>query len=280
MPGWGVELPAERVLAEIAALGIRATEFGPLGYHGAEPAAVVALLERHGLELVGGFFPVVLHDAASLDASLELARRTADLYAACGGAVLVSAPVLDEAWSRPRPLSDGEWGCLLGGLGRLDEVAADAGLRNVVHPHAGTLVESGDDVRRVLDGSNSSLCLDTGHLAIGGADPVALAREVPERIGHVHLKDIRLEVARRLRAGETTLVDAVRDGLFQPLGAGDVPVADAVVALERAGYEGWYVLEQDVALDAEPPAGEGPVDDVRRSIDFLSNLLGREVRRA
>jgi inosose dehydratase len=271
-----VELEPERVLREMRELGLRATEFGPLGYLGADAQAVVALLERHGIELVGGFLPVVLHDGALLDESLALARRTAELYAACGGRFVVSAVVLDQEWSPPRELADAEWRQLLDGLARLDEVAAAHGLAHVFHPHVGTLVETAAQVERVLDGCDVRLCLDTGHLTIGGADPVALVRDVPGRIAHVHLKDVRGDVARRLRDGDLSLVEAVQQGLFRPLGEGDVRVADVVRSLERTGYEGWLVLEQDAALGTEPPDGTGPLDDVRRSVEFLRSAIGEQ----
>jgi len=272
VPGWGEELPPDRVLAEMHELGLRATEFGPIGYFGDGPGEVRDRLDRHELELVGGFLPVVLHDAAAQVASLDLARRTAELYAACGGTLLASALVLDGAWSPPRDLDEHEWRVLLDGLARLDELASEHGLEHVLHPHVGTLVERAIDVERVLEGSEVRLCLDTGHLAIGGSDPVALANDAFDRIGHVHLKDIDGEVALRLRGGELGLVEAVRHGLFRPLGDGDVPVADVVAVLARRGYYGWLVLEQDTALDGVPPAGGGPVDDVRRSIEFLRSV--------
>jgi len=274
IPGWGEQLPPERVLAEMRGLGLHATEFGPIGYLGDGAGEVRERLHRHGLEFVGGFLPVVLHDAAAQAASLEFARRTAELYAACGGTLLVSAVVLDEAWSPTRDLDENEWRTLLDGLARLDDLAVRHGLDHVLHPHAGTLVERPVDVERVLDDSNVSICLDTGHLAIGGADPLALANDAFDRIGHVHLKDIDGAVALRLRGGELGLVEAVRHGLFRPLGDGDVPVAEIAAVLARRGYYGWLVLEQDTALDRVPPAGGGPVDDVRRSIEFLRSIEG------
>jgi inosose dehydratase len=112
-----------------------------------------------------------------------------------------------------------------------------------------------------------ALCLDTGHLVIGGTDPLELVRSVAERVAHVHLKDVRLSVASTVR--DTSYIDAVRRGLYAPLGQGDLDIPGIVDALEAAGYPGWYVLEQDAALHGEPASGEGPVRDVRRSIDFL-----------
>ena len=274
VPHWGAELAPERVLSEMAALGLRATEAGPDGYLGSDPEAIVALLERHGLKLVGGFLPVVLHDPAEHGSSVASAHRVGALFEAARASFLVSAVVVDLGWSARIRLSDEHWQAIFDGLSRLDEAAAAHNLTHVAHPHWGTLVETRDDVSRLLDGSDVLLCLDTGHLVLSETDPVWLAQAGGDRIAHVHLKDVAGPIADRLRAGELALVPAVQSGLFRPLGEGSAPVTDTVQALEDAGYRGWYVLEQDCALpSADIPAGEGPIDDVRRSIEFLQSLL-------
>ncbi len=272
VPGWGLQLDPDRVLGEMRSLGLRATETGPDGYLGADAASIRDLLDRHGLELVGGFLPIVLHDPAQLEAALAKVERTVALFAELGASVLCSALVLDEGWAPPRPLADSEWRHLLAALPRVDEVAAARGVAHVLHPHWGTLIERDAEVRRIVAESDVALCLDTGHLALGGTDTVALAAQAAERIAHVHLKDVDEAVAQRLRTGELSLVQAVQAGLFRPLGAGDAPIADTVLGLERAGYGGWYVLEQDVALAAAPEPGRGPLDHVRRSLGFLQGL--------
>jgi inosose dehydratase len=250
-------------------LGVLATEAGPDGYLGRDPALVRTRLDRHGLELIGGFLPIVLHDPARLSASLAATRRAAAKLGELGASVLCSAAVLDDRWSTPRKLSADEWRHLLAALSLLDGIMAEHGLAHALHPHWGTLVERAPDVRRILEESDVALCLDTGHLTLGGVDPAELASEVPERFVHAHLKDVDSAVAERLRTGELALVEAVQAGLFRPLGDGDAPVRDAVLRLEEAGYGGRYVLEQDVALAAEPADGTGPLEDVQRSIEFL-----------
>jgi inosose dehydratase len=131
-------------------------------------------------------------------------------------------------------------------------------------------VENGAEVERVLAGSGIGLCLDTGHLLIGGADPVALAAGHAGRIRHTHLKDVDAGWAARVRSGAVTYTEAVRGGMYRPLGRGDVDIAAIVGSLERAGYDGWYVLEQDTILTGPPQPGQpGPLDDVRESIDHL-----------
>jgi inosose dehydratase len=119
----------------------------------------------------------------------------------------------------------------------------------------------------------SGWCLDTGHLLIGGTDPVDFVRHNGARIVHVHLKDVDAELAARLRAGELSLVEATQLGLFQPLGQGDARIEEVLRALDQAGYERWLVLEQDTAITGqEPPVGDGPVLDVGRSIEYLTTL--------
>jgi inosose dehydratase len=143
----------------------------------------------------------------------------------------------------------------------------------VLHPHVDTLVEQADEVDRFLDGCDVALCLDTGHLTIGGADPIAIAERQSARVGLVHLKDVDDAVAQRLRKGELGLMGATQVGLFPPLGDGCVPIARVIETLIDRGYTGWYVIEQDVAItDGEPPVGEGPVLGVARSLEYLRSL--------
>lgn len=274
VPGWGAELAPERVLSEMAALGLRATEAGPDGYLGNDAEDVIELLERYELRLVGGFLPVVLHDPEAHAASVAAAHRVGALFEAARASFLVSAVVVDLDWSPRVEISNREWGAVFEGLERLDEAAAAHGLTHVAHPHWGTLLETYEDIVRVLEGSSVLLCLDTGHLVLGNTDPVWLARAGGDRIAHVHLKDVAGPVADRLRTSRLELVPAVQSGLFRPLGEGSAPVAETIRTLEDRGYEGWYVLEQDCALPtADIPAGEGPIEDVRRSMEFLGPLF-------
>jgi len=276
VPNWGQMLPARRVLREMAALGIAATELGPPGFLPGEAEELRATLDSYGLRLVAAFVPLVMHDPDLVEETLVTARRAAQLLRAAGAEVFVSAAIVDEAWSPRRRLEPPEWRQLYETLRRLDEVAGDERLQHVLHPHLGTLVETRDDVQHVFAESDVRWCLDTGHITLGGTDPLDFARTAAGRIGHVHLKDVDLDVAARLRSGQLDLVPAVQQGLFRPLGRGDVPIEQVVTALETGGYHGWYVLEQDTAITTDvPPEGTGPMTDVRTSIEFLRPLLTR-----
>ena len=109
---------------------------------------------------------------------------------------------------------------------------------------------------------------------------VAVAARWTGRIAHVHLKDVRLDLARRVRAGQTTYTAAVAEGMYVPLGAGDAGIAEIVRLLEDGGYAGWYVLEQDTVLTAAPgeDGGADPLDDVRACVAFLLSLDGAAAR--
>jgi inosose dehydratase len=270
-PDWGYELPPDRVLAEMRDLGLRATELGPTGYLGQEPDDVRTLLQRYDLGLIGGFLPVPMH-VSTVDDMAE-ARSAIGTLAAAGAAVVVlAARSADGSYDRKVRLTDEEWPVLLATLAELREIAAGHGLLATVHPHVGTAIEDRATVLRLLDSSDVPLCLDTGHLLIGGMDPMELLAIAAERIAHVHLKDVRSRVAATVAAGDTSYIEAVRAGLYTPLGTGDLDLPGVVGALEFAGYQGWYVLEQDAALYGPPEPDAGPVQDVRRSIAYLTGV--------
>ncbi len=272
-PGWGLQLPVDRVLAEAQGLGITAFEQGALGWLPTDPDEQRSKLGQYGMRLLGGFVPLVLHDADRRDEQLAEADRIAAAMAAAGGRYYVTAPVpsLDD-WHHP-DLNDEEWAELLANVDRVADIVAGHGLLQTLHPHVDTVVETAADFQRFLDGCASAFCLDTGHLTIGGADVVDLAQRALDRIGLVHLKDVDADVARRERSGELDLMAATHAGLFPSIGDGVVRIAEVIEVLESAGYDGWYVMETDVALtDGEPPAGEGPVRGVERSLAYLRSL--------
>lgn len=271
VPGWGVQVPAGRVLAEMAELGLAATEFGPDGFLPADPARRAAVLAGAGLAAVGGFVPVVLHDPER--DPLSEVDGVLDGFVAAGADTLVLAAATGENGYDGRPELDAAgWRRLLANLDGLAALARSRGLTPTLHPHVGTMVERPAEVRRVLDGSAVALCLDTGHLLIGGADPAELAALAAERIAHVHLKDVDGGLAARVRGGGIGYRAAVVAGMYRPLGTGDVDVRSIVNTLTAAGYDGWYVLEQDTVLTAGPPPGAGPRHDVAASLAYLRSL--------
>lgn len=274
VPDWGFQLDADTVLGQMRDLGLAATEFGPVGFLPEEPRAKAEKLEAFGLRAVGGFLPVLLHDADH-DPWPEVDAFVDGCLASGAGVVVLAAFTGVEGYDDRPVLDEAGWSTMLGNLDRIADAAAERGVVACLHPHVGTMVETGEETERVLAGSRVGLCVDTGHLMVGGADPVALTAAHPERVVHVHLKDVDDRLAAQVRDGSRTFGDAVRAGMFRPLGQGDVDIAAMVRTLEGAGYQGWYVLEQDVMLDAAPAdqgSEGGPLGDVRRSLDFLMDV--------
>jgi len=143
-----------------------------------------------------------------------------------------------------------------------------------LHPHYGTVIERDDQLKRFLEGSEMSLCLDTGHLVIGGSDPVEIAALAGDRVNHVHLKDVDTGVVEKLASRELSFREAAEEDAFRPLGDGDVDIGGVVDQLKGSSYGGWYVLEQDSVVEAEPREGEGPMVEVGKSLRFLQARLG------
>jgi inosose dehydratase len=272
----------ERLLATAGGLGYRGLELGPPGYLGTDARTVADALARHDLALAGAFAPVHLADAAAFDADVDELDRTLAVLAADGGvAVLADAEtaVREAAAGRPSELErtaldDDAFAAALERLERAVQRCRAAGVRPVFHPHAGTYVETPAEIERLLAGSDVELCLDSGHLAIGGGDPVAIARRCAGRIAHLHLKDVDGAMLDRLRAGEIEMMAAWEAGLFCPLGEGIVDVEGFLAATTADGFDGWLVLEQDRVAVRDPD-----LDGVRaveaRNLEAVRGALQR-----
>jgi inosose dehydratase len=256
----------DEMLDWMAELGFEGTELGPPGYMGDGPA-VRERLSARGLALVGAFLPQhfsrrekVAEDRAWLADSLRLLRE-----ATPDGSrpFAVLAEGIDEpvrlAWTgriaeQPEAqLDETRWGVLVDNLHAAAGMCREAGFEPVFHPHAGTYIETADEIDRLMDridGSLVGLCLDTGHFRYGGAVPAQAVRDYAALLRHVHLKDCHSSVLRSVAQRGADLSTALHEGVFCSLGSGDADIAGSVEALRSVGYEGWLVVEQDQVLTA------------------------------
>ncbi|MFN2519435.1 MAG: TIM barrel protein [Candidatus Limnocylindria bacterium] len=283
-PGWGMELPYDRVLDEMGELGYAGTELGPWGYLPTDPADLRRELEARRLELIGAFCPLALHDAERGRVERAHGLRTAGLLRDLGASTLVLAAAGDAARERlagrvPRDgsagLDDAQWARFADAANEIARAAADMGVATAFHPHVATFVETPEEIDRLLaltDPHLVGLCLDTGHVTYGGGDAAAIARTHAARIRHVHAKDVRREVLERARADESDLPTAVSGGIFPPVGSGVVDFAAVIGALRDTGYEGWLVVEQDVRL-TNGALDRDPKSNARASLACLRAML-------
>ena len=272
-PGWGHIMDRDRVLAEMATIGLAATELGPDGWLPIDPDELTDFVAGYEMEVVGGFVPAVLYRSDLVEGELEYVERASRQFAQSGARVMVLGPASHvTGYDTSIDMDDEQWRIFLHNLDRLREVAGGHGLETAVHQHWGMAVERRSHVERLLESCDVGLCLDTGHMFLVGIDPVDIARDAGERIRHVHLKDLGDADAGRVRSGEVAFRDAVVGGMFKPLGSGDVDVSGVIRQLEAVGYNGWYVLEQDASLASEPAPGDGPRRDAVTSLEFLRDL--------
>jgi inosose dehydratase len=263
----------DRVMSEMVDAGLHATELGPDGYLPLDADELTDYVGGYGLQIVGAFVPAILYRPDLLDDQLAYADRAAHQLAAAGSKVLVLGPATaQDGYNQSLELTDDEWDAWFGNMDRLVDVVGGHGLATAVHPHWGMVIERPEHIERMLESCEAGICLDTGHVFLGGGDPVALARDAAARVDHVHLKDVDPGLAEKVLAGDISFRDATVADMFTPLGSGSVDIAGVIRHLEAAGYQGWYVLEQDKALAVDPAEGEGPYADAVASVEFLRHL--------
>ncbi len=242
----------ERCLAEVKEAGFSGVELGRKFPR--QAARLGPILQEHGVSLVSGWYSAQL---LVRDAKAEIAamRDHLDLLAALGATVMVFAETTGEiinnvgapASSRPRLESAAEWKRLGQRFTAVADHMLKRGVRMAVHHHMGTVIESADDVDRLMEncGPSVGLLLDTGHMTFAGGDPIAVAKRHAERIVHVHCKDVRRYALTACRSRDVSFSQAVLEGLFTAPGDGIVDYPALFKVLGGAGYAGWLVQEAE-----------------------------------
>jgi inosose dehydratase len=264
---------SERVLAAISSAGYEGTELGPPGYLG-DRDNLRDRLEDHGLALVGGYIPIRFSEPEHWEEDLAAMHGTLDLFAAGDGteakAVLADGGSPERAQFPGRAASDPSigldasgWRRLSEGIARAADLARTRGFEPTFHHHTATFVEAPWEIERVLDLTDVGLLLDTGHLALGGGDPIQALRDWGERINHVHVKDVHNDVLAGVIADRADMPEAWRRGVFCELGTGDVDLDSFFAELARLQYGGWLVVEQDMVPQSPQDAADAEAAQVR-----------------
>jgi len=275
LPELGGDIPLETCLVEARQAGFTGIELGRK--FPSDPAALQAVLGRHGLSLVSGWYGAALRHR-SVEAEIEAMRPHLDRLHACGCGVMVFAETSDTVQRRrdvpvaDRPVMPAdEWPVFGERLGQLGDWMAGQGVRMAFHPHMGTVVETAAEIDRLLSGTPDSvgLLFDTGHLAFACENPVAVARRWAHRINHVHAKDVRPDVMAQALRERWSFLDAVVAGVYTVPGDGCLDFTAALRPVVEAGYAGWLVVEAE-----QDPAKAHPLTYAQAGYAYLRAAAG------
>jgi len=267
----------EAVLDEVAAAGYAGIDLGPVGYFG-YGEELKHNLARRRLGLAGGFFELPFSDPAKMPKAMLDLDTLLDVFDAVSDGGLKPKPTLADAGSDLRRSSPGQaahnrslgfdaegWKLFADGVEMALVRCRERGYEPTLHHETGTHVEAPWEIEKVLELTSVGLCLDTGHLLLGGGDPVRAMTDWRRRINHIHLKDARLAVVEQIVKESAHVNEIWRRKAFCRLGEGDLDV-DGVLEAMRNTYEGWLVVEQDVLPD---PQGK-PAADQRANRQYLA----------
>jgi inosose dehydratase len=228
--------------------------------------------------------PVRFSEREHWEEDLGGLHHTLDLFAAAGAAG--ARPVLCDAGGPERVANPGRggedpslrldgarWRTLLEGVERAADASRERGFDPVFHHHTSTYVEGVAEIERLLEDSDVTLLLDSGHLAVAGGDAVEALGDWGNRIGAVHIKDVRLDVLEGVKRERADTLTAWRRGLFCGLGEGDVDLDGFCGALADRGYDGWVVVEQDRVLDDGGAFADASAEQARNR-DWLREHAG------
>jgi inosose dehydratase len=266
--------PPLELLDDVSSAGYQGIDLGPVGYLGT-PRELPQRLNERRLTLTGGYFPVSFAEPEKLPSELSLLDELLTTLDSSPNGTPPPRPTLADAGSPARARfpgravndhslgwDDAGWARFADSLARVAERCRERGYEPTFHPHTATHIEAPWEIERMFELSDIGVCLDTGHLLLGGGDPVAAVRQWGERINHVHLKDARLEVLEGI-VRDSAPVEAIwRRKAFCRLGTGNVAIDDVLRSLDEIGYRGWLVVEQDIIPDPTEPSGQAAVDQV------------------
>jgi inosose dehydratase len=270
------------VLNEIKDTGYDGTELGDWGFMPTDPTQLKNELQKRSLTLLGAFVPVALKDAAmhqkGEDAALKVARLLAGVEGTAPFIVLADDNGKVELRTQNAGrvtsdfgLSEAQWQTFAAGAERIARaVKQETGLRLVFHHHCAGYVETPDEIDRLLaltDPSLVGLCLDTGHYQFAGGDPLEFLQKNARRVWHMHFKDCHPEIAQQSRTHRWNYFKSVEKGVFCELGKGAVDFPSIKAELEKQGFDGWIVVEQDVL----PGMGK-PYDSAKRNREYLKAI--------
>ena len=277
MPQLGGELTFEQMVSEAALAGFQGTEVG--GKFPTNPAVLNKALDLRGIKIASQWFssflcstPYEENEKAFIEQLDFLEAVGASRINVCELTRCLFAEECSMFGDNKPIATDEEWDKLCDGLNKLGKIAADRGFKLCFHHHMATVVQTFEETKRLMDNSDPRyvyLCFDTGHFTFAGEDPLAMLKKYVDRVGHVHLKDMRLPVVEEARKNDWSFLQAVRNGAFTVPGDGDVDFDPVFKVLADAGYQGWLLVEAE-----QDPAKANPLEYAMKARKYIREHTG------
>ncbi len=277
MPELGAENTFQQCVSEMALAGFSGTEIG--NKYPSDASTLKRMLDVRGLRIASRWFSSFLI-SKPLEENVKAFEAELAFLAAVGAkAINVSEQSYSVQGMEKTPIfghkyvmNEQEWGLLTNGLNVLGKIAAEKGFRLCFHHHMGTVVQTAEETTRMLDETDAKyvhLCYDTGHFVFTGADPVAMLKKYVNRVGHVHLKDVRLPVLERVHKENLSFLTAVREGAFTVPGDGGFDFQPVFDVLDKANYTGWLLVEAE-----QDPAKANPFEYAKMARSYIAAHTG------
>ena len=256
-PEEGVELAGpDEVCSVLEQEGYTGVDLGPVGFLGRE-AGLRKRLAHHRLELAGGWVDLPFSDTQAFTERLADLDEILDVFveAVEAGPQMLPLPTLacsGSALRRAHPgggeglaLTAEQWDYYADNVTLAVERVRARGLEPTFHHHACTYVETPTEIDEFLSRTDVGLTFDTGHLILGGGDPLTGWRRWANRINHLHLKDARISVLESVVKGRGDMRAVWAGRAFVPFGDGDLDLSGFMAEVMASDFDGWLVVEQD-----------------------------------
>jgi inosose dehydratase len=276
----GADTTYESILDDISRLGLKGTEMGRK--YPQDPEVLKSELASRGLQLVSQWKSVLFSDPSWREQELAAYRKHVEFLHGMGSTVISTAEVGGSLHFDPRRtpnekevlrLDEAGWRSLADGLNAAGAIAREYGMKLTYHHHGGTVVESPEEIDRLMELTDPSLVwllYDTGHAYYGGSDPLSLLRKHYDRIGYVHLKDVRQNALDEARRDGCDFVTCIRRGVFTVPGDGCLDFGPIIAELQAREYDGWAMLEGE-----QDPAIHPPYLYAERALSYLRMLAAQ-----
>lgn len=279
MPELGGECTFEQIVSEMALAGFTGCEIG--NKFPKDPDTLKEALDLRGMRIASRWYSsfILTRDYAEEEkdfvSNLEFLKKlganrinvSEQSYSIQGK---VDVPILDM--KNKKVMNDEEWKRICEGLNKLGKVAKDHGFKLCFHHHMGTVIQTLEETEKMLANTDKDLvylCFDTGHFTFAGEDPLPVLKKYVDRVGHVHLKDMRLKVVDEVKKNNYSFLKAVRSGAFTVPGDGDIDFKPILKVLDEANYEGWLLIEAE-----QDPAKANPLKYAKIGRKYIADNTG------